>query len=94
MGRIKNESDLRSVLDEAEIEMAQQLLDHDCWVVWQRWKADPPDTEPELHGPYGSATEAMGERDKLHAEGMRAEGWIASHGEPVTLVVPVWKPGE
>lgn len=96
--RIQSEADLKDVLDSAEIDMAQELLDHDCWVVCQRWSKDGPDIEPELHGPesggaYSSAEEALIAREEIHANGLNAAGWIEIHGDPITQIVPVWKKG-
>jgi hypothetical protein len=96
--RIESQQDLKDLLAEHDIEMAQRLLDHDAWVVWQRWDKDGPDVQPELVGPpeggvFTSPAEAMAVRDEVHAEGLKATGWIELHGEPVTLIVPIWRKG-
>ena len=92
----RNDRELRDLVDALEVDMANELLDHDCWIVAQWWVS--PDGDKLGLGAYGTFTtqlEALDERDRVQAD---AEGasrpWRAKYGEPRVEVIPVFPPTE
>lgn len=89
---IRNDKELKAAMDQMEIDSAVELLNHDCWAV-VHWFAYG--VTPQVIGTFRTQPEALAERDRIHAQGMRMPADIrAVHGDPITEIVPVFPPGE
>lgn len=83
---------LRQLMERYAVELMQDDLEHDCWVVvvWSKGKTEGP---PEAgHGPFASAAEALVRAEELRAEMAAAPGaqtFMAGY-QPTISIVPVY----
>lgn len=88
-----SDASLRKQMEQIEMELLQDDMNHDCWVVVVWLKGQIEGHHPEAaHGPYASAHEALAKAEQLRAQMERAPGrttFLAGY-TPTISVVPVF----
>lgn len=85
---------LAAAMEELTIDKAVEQLDHGQWVVVQWFTKINDYVEPPLVvGVFSNPTDALAERDRMHAEVLEMPADVtAVHGIPITHVAPLFAP--
>jgi hypothetical protein len=90
---IKNDADLKAAMEALMVDDIVELLNHPAFVVVQYQTAVPQ--EATVWGPYTAYAAALADRERRHALTSRwAPDVVATYGEPVTVVMPLWAADE
>jgi hypothetical protein len=89
---IRTLEELRKLLDDFEVEHAQEMLEHPSWIILETSTAHVGD-EPAAMGPFPSAVaafEAVVKLERIRQSAPMHDALVAVHGESVFRVVPLW----